>query len=349
MRKAIVAAIMASMILGSAAVTYAAGYPDVKTSNWAYDAVNAMSDRAIVKGYPDGSFKPDHTVTYGEFIKMALTAATGEDVGNAASGSWALNYYNKALELKYFTVYDIDKSQLDQKITRAHMALIISSILGDVKIDGYDEIQKGITDITYETEYEYDITKAYATGILTGYTDSTFKPDKTLSRAEAATVIYRLVDESKRILPGAKPVIKPEEGTTAEPGEKDIRQTSEFLDMAKLTMDKIINDSAKITDKCEFYADASVWGVKLNKAFGGETQTCSFDSTLKGLIYLVKDGEIVDIGITFPMVDENGNELGFDRSIMHYDVSKADYIISIPVTSEPEDQIIKIVQNPLKK
>ncbi|HML37373.1 MAG TPA: S-layer homology domain-containing protein [Bacillota bacterium] len=340
---------MASMILGSAAVTYAAGYPDVKTSNWAYDAVNAMSDRAIVKGYPDGSFKPDHTVTYGEFIKMALTAATGEDVGNAASGSWALNYYNKALELKYFTVYDIDKSQLDQKITRAHMALIISSILGDVKIDGYDEIQKGITDITYETEYEYDITKAYATGILTGYTDSTFKPDKTLSRAEAATVIYRLVDESKRILPGAKPVIKPEEGTTAEPGEKDIRQTSEFLDMAKLTMDKIINDSAKITDKCEFYADASVWGVKLNKAFGGETQTCSFDSTLKGLIYLVKDGEIVDIGITFPMVDENGNELGFDRSIMHYDVSKADYIISIPVTSEPEDQIIKIVQNPLKK
>ena len=348
MRKAIAAAIMASMILGSAAVTYAAGYPDVKTSNWAYDAVNAMSDRAIVKGYPDGSFKPDNTVTYGEFIKMALTAATGEDAENAASGNWALNYYNKALELKYFTVYDIDKSQLNQKITRAHMALIISSILGDVKIDGYDEIQKEITDITYETEYEYDITKAYATGILTGYTDSTFKPEKTLSRAEAATAIYRLVDESKRVLTGAKPVTKPEEGTTAEPGEKDIRQTSEFLDMEKLTPDKLrIPDVTRITDKCEFYTDASVWDIKLYKKVNDSL--CAFDSTLRGLIYLVKDGEIVDNGITQPVVDGNGNELGFDRSIMHYDISKADYIISIPVISESEDQIIKVVQNPFKK
>lgn len=351
MKKIIAAAITAAMILGSAAVAYAAEYSDVKVSNWAYAAVTAMSDKAIVKGYPDGSFKPNNTVTYGEFIKMALIAATGEDAGNAVSGNWALNYYNKALELKYFTAYDIDKSQLDQKITRAHMALVISSILGDVKINDYNEIQKGIKDITYETEYEYDITKAYATGILTGYTDSTFKPEKTLTRAEAATVIYRLVDESKRVLlEGDNTAAKPDDGTAVNPGKKDIRQTSEFLDMAKLTMDKIINNSARITDKCEFYTDASVWGIKLNKAFGGETQTCSFDSTLGGLIYIVKDREIVDKGMTQPMVDENGNELGFDRSIMHYDIAKADYIISIPTTAHSEDdQIIKIVQNPFKK
>ena len=72
----------------------------------------------------------------------------------------------------------------------------------NIDIKNYDEIQKGITDVTYQTEHEYDITKAYATGILTGYTDNTFKPDETLSRAESATVIYRLVDESKRVLPG---------------------------------------------------------------------------------------------------------------------------------------------------
>ena len=62
----------------------------------------------------------------------------------------------------------IDKSQLDDKIPRGDMTLIISSILGDVKIDRYDEIQKGIIDITYQTKYEYDITKSYSTGILTG-------------------------------------------------------------------------------------------------------------------------------------------------------------------------------------
>lgn len=351
MRKTIAAAITAAMILGSAAMVYAAEYTDVKPSNWAYAAVNAMSDKAIIKGYPDGSFKPDSTVTYGEFIKMALIAATGEDAGNAASGNWALNYYNKALELKYFTAYDIDKSQLDQEITRAHMALIVSAILGDVKIDNYDEIQKGIKDISYQTKYEYDITKSYAAGILTGYTDSTFKPEKTLSRAEAATVIYRLVDESKRVLPeGDNTAAKPDDGTAVNPGKKDIRQTSEFLDMAKLTPDKLrIPDVLRITDKCEFYTDASVWGIELfGQGFNGKS--CAFDSTLGGLVYLVKDKEIVDSGITQPMVDESGNELGFDRSIMHYDIAKADYIISIPTTASTEDgQLIKIVQNPFKK
>ena len=65
-----------------------------------------MSDKVIIKGYPDGSFRPDNTVTYGEFIKMALIAGTGRDEGNSTPGHWASNYYNKALELNYFTEYD---------------------------------------------------------------------------------------------------------------------------------------------------------------------------------------------------------------------------------------------------
>lgn len=199
--KRLITMIMAlTLILGTATISYA-DYTDVKASNWAHDAIIAMSDGSVISGYPDGSFQPGNTITYGEFIKMALVAGTGEDVGNAATGHWASNYYDKAQELGYFTRYDIDKANLDKQITRAHMALITSAVLGDVKISSYDEIQKGITDVTYKTKYEYDITKAYATGILTGYPDNTFKPEKTLTRAEAATVIYRLVDESRRVLP----------------------------------------------------------------------------------------------------------------------------------------------------
>jgi hypothetical protein len=202
MKRAIAALMSLIMVLLSTNAVFAAGYPDVKQGNWAYDAVSIMSDKAVVKGFPDGSFKPDSMVTCGEFIKMALITATGEDIGNASGGHWALNYYKKALELKYFTEYDIDGSQLGDEINRAHMALIISAILGEVTIENYDAIQAGIADITTQTKYEYDITKAYASGILTGYTDSTFRPTKTLSRAEAAMVIYRLADKSKRVYPG---------------------------------------------------------------------------------------------------------------------------------------------------
>ena len=342
MKKTIALMISLILILSTAATVYGTGYTDIKIDNWAYDAVNTMSSKEIVKGYPDGSFKPNNTVTYGEFIKMALIAATGEDVGNANSGNWSENYYNKALELKYFTGYDIDKSQLGDKITRAHMALIISSILGDVKIDNYDEIQKGITDITYQTEYEYAITKAYAYGILTGYTDDTFRPDKTLSRAESATVIYRLVDESKRVYPASK-----ENAVTDSAVTVPIYKTNGLLDMSKLTQDKIVTKNANFTDTYEFYTDASVWDIKMFRSFNGES--CAFDTTLKGFIYLVKDGVIVDYCQTGPMYDDEGiNYLGYQRSRAEYDITKADYIMSVPTQAADDSQLIKMVVNPFK-
>ena len=256
MKKIIITVITAVMVLGTAFVSYGAGYTDIKASNWACDAVNTMTDKSIVKGYPDGTFKPSNTVTYGEFIKMAVIAGAGQDVGNASKPDhWALNYYNKALELNYFTEHEIDQSKLNSKITRGDMALIISAILGDLTISNYDEIQTGIKDITYQTEHEYDITKAYAAGILTGYTDKTFRPDGTLSRAESATVIYRLVDESKREVPG---------------GEKEI-QTGKFEDMVSNADSFVnpgngtINEDLAAAETYEIVTDGTKYGMELKE------------------------------------------------------------------------------------
>jgi len=340
MRKIIALVISCLIIMAGAATVYGAEYTDVKANHWAHEAVKAMSDQSIIKGYPNGSFLPNNTVTYGEFIKMALIAGTGEDVGNAAAGHWALNYYDKALELKYFTAYDIDKAQLGSQIPRGDMALIISSILGDMDIQNYDEIQQGIKDITYQTEYEYDITKSYAAGILTGYTNHTFRPDKTLSRAESATVIYRLVDESKRELP----VGESEETTTS----AITYPTSGLLDLAKLTPDKTIAVSVRFTDEYELYMDASEWKMKLYKTWDGDG--CAFDHTLRGFIYLIKNGEVVAYCNTTPKYDSEGNYLYYQRSIAHYDISKIDYIICVPSEAKSEENdLIKAVINPFKQ
>ena len=116
-----------AMIVTAMTTSYGADYSDISRSNWSYEAVNAMSEKGVIKGYPNGSFLPAGTVTYGEFIKMAVIAGAGQDVGNASKPDhWALNYYNRALELNYFTEHEIDKTQLNSKITRGDMALIIS-------------------------------------------------------------------------------------------------------------------------------------------------------------------------------------------------------------------------------
>nr|WP_315022028.1 S-layer homology domain-containing protein [uncultured Aminipila sp.] len=214
MKKLVSVLLTGALLIGTATVAYAgsnnsqsagnAKYNDLKNTNWAYEAVNTMSQKGIVKGYNDGSFKPGNVVTYGEFIKMALVASTGQDAGNSTTGNWAKEYYDKALELKYFGSTDIKADQLDNQIPRSDMALIISSILGDKKIDNYDKLESSLKDVNSTTKHDYDIIKSYASGIIKGYEDSTFRPDKTLTRAESVTVIYRLVDESKRVLPGEK-------------------------------------------------------------------------------------------------------------------------------------------------
>jgi len=323
----LIALIISSMIvITGASAAYGAEYADVKTSNWAYDAINTMSDKSIIIGYPDGSFRPNNTVTYGEFIKMALIAATGEDEGNAASGHWAQNYYDKALELGYFTEYDIERSMLGEKITRAHMALIISSILGDIKIKNYDEIQEGITDITYRTPYEYDITKSYATGILTGYEDKTFRPNKTLSRAEAATVIYRLVDESQRILPDS--------GT--------IRPLEEVITNYKnvFTENGIHDDLIAKAKTYEFVSNGTQYGLTIHENQGTKWIEIPQSANLElGILYSMKDGKIVE-GLKI-MARLNGGA----AAIYYFDITKVDYIVSLKASTGH----LLIISNPFKE
>ena len=50
-------------------------FPDVPTTAWFHDYVITAADRGIVKGYGDGSFKPDNTISRAEFLKVAILTA----------------------------------------------------------------------------------------------------------------------------------------------------------------------------------------------------------------------------------------------------------------------------------
>ncbi|MDR1571525.1 MAG: S-layer homology domain-containing protein [Clostridiales Family XIII bacterium] len=175
---------------------------DISDSSWAYGAISAMAEAGVINGFPDGTFKPTGVVTYGEFIKMAYLASGGDEPEPAqGEGGWALPYYEASLSAGLFSRHDIPQDALPLHIPRKHMAVVISGALGEVEIEGYDEAQERLSDITPQSSYEYDITKAVALGLITGYPDGTFRPEDTLVRAEAATVIYRLTDEDARQLP----------------------------------------------------------------------------------------------------------------------------------------------------
>lgn len=180
-------------------------FSDLTPGHWAYGAVSDLTSRGVIQGYLDGTFQPEAPLRYGEFIKLIL-ASQGVDTGQTAQElswiHWALGHYLLALEEGYFTIHDIKKQQLDRPIPRGVMALLISSVLqkgsNRLTIKDYEGIRNAIGDVSAATPYEYDIVASYASGILKGYEDQTFRPAQGLTRAEGAAAIQRLMTLQKQ-------------------------------------------------------------------------------------------------------------------------------------------------------
>ena len=57
------------LVVGMVSTVSAASFPDLEARhNWAKDAIDNMVSRGILKGYTDGTFKPDRAVTHMESL-----------------------------------------------------------------------------------------------------------------------------------------------------------------------------------------------------------------------------------------------------------------------------------------
>ena len=179
-------------------------YKDVAKTHWAYDNISKLSETGLLKGYPDGSFRPSRDVTYGEFLKMAVLSLGKKDPSKSAKSKdkshWASPYYENGLNKGYYSKDRIGSGKLPYPIPRADMALVLSEMLGEWNIENHKEILDSIQDVDYRNPDEYHLVKIYEAGIITGYPDGTFRPSETLNRAEAAAVITRFMDTKRKQL-----------------------------------------------------------------------------------------------------------------------------------------------------
>lgn len=186
---------------GLATACFGAGgnFCDVGAWQWHAAAVERARAEGILEGYPDGTFRPDRTVSCGEFLRMAVPEAP-----KTSAAHWAGRYYQEGLRRQLFTEGDIRESALDRPLARKYMALVYSRLLEETD-PGLTGIQIARTeegtvpsapfsDVDERSAYEYPIALAAAAGLLKGYPDGTFRPDGFLTRAEAATAFVRLLD-----------------------------------------------------------------------------------------------------------------------------------------------------------
>jgi len=149
MRKVLSFVLVLSLVLGSFAMAFAATPAVSDTAGKACeDAVNVLTELGVVKGYPDGSYKPENIVT------------------------------------------------------RAEMAVIVISALG---LKDYAVGTSSFKDMAgYDWAQGY-VAYAQSLGVINGYPDGTFKPGKTVSYDEAATMLVGALGYNADSLVGTWP------------------------------------------------------------------------------------------------------------------------------------------------
>lgn len=185
-------------VMGAWAGASKASASDIE-QHWAKETIISLMEQGIINGYADGTFRPDHNINRDEYIKLVVVAL-GHPLENG-SPYWAQPYLDKAQELGIvnegeFMEYNVpaNREEMASIITRA---AALSETAPEYEYDY--TIPEHISD--YEQispKYQGIVVNSYRYGLITGKQVGVFAPTDNSTRAEAATVIARLLDPEKR-------------------------------------------------------------------------------------------------------------------------------------------------------
>ncbi len=175
-------------------------FVDVNDNDWFFDAVKFANKNAIMNGMSENTFAPNESLTRAMFVTVLYRMEGSPAAGtthftDVVSGSW----YEKAVAWAYANgiVKGISDTEFapDASITREQMATILYNY---AKYKGYDVATRGETTYTDKdavSDYAADAVVWMATkAIMSGYPGGVFAPQELATRAQAATVFMRTLE-----------------------------------------------------------------------------------------------------------------------------------------------------------
>ena len=343
-------------------------FSDVPETHWAHSYVMLCVQHGAIAGTrsPDangiGSFSPNTNVTLGQFLTV-LTRLLAEDQINSEAYPqsqgyhWAYANFVAAVESGIIEGDDFksDHNGLNQALNREDMAYILSRAaeVNGENLEILPRVETMMKDYnTISADRKEAVKQAYSNGLLAGYGDGSFGPKDTMTRAQMATVVCRLMEYAPRGTVQVPDDSKPEvivsqnkadyvnvDGTfkgylkPAFSREKELEALKQiklgedskgvYMTVTAPSLPDVIKNEFTYTFVCtvynskgDYFADqARVEGLK-----AGETKTAylvSFQDTG------VKSSEISEIRLSVMINNATGYEHMFTRSISNTDKSTA--------------------------
>ncbi len=184
--------------------SYTAGlFNDVFEDAWYYSNVVAIYEFGLMNGIGDGKFAPTKELTVSEAITLAeriysIYFDELSEYETEENDLWYSPYIRAATADRI--IAESQFSSYTVPATRAQFAQILANSIDPVDFNAINPVDDGaIPDVPMSAGYADAVYMLYRAGILTG-SDSlgTFNPDSTITRAEAAAIITRIVDPTLR-------------------------------------------------------------------------------------------------------------------------------------------------------
>ncbi|MFC0396601.1 S-layer homology domain-containing protein, partial [Paenibacillus mendelii] len=178
-------------------------------NHWANDAVNDMGSRLIVTGTVTGRYHPDRDISRAEFAAIAVRAL-GLKLENGASpfsdvkdSDWYSSAINTAYAYKLISGYEDGTFRPAEKITREQAMVIIAKAMKITKLNdklSADQIEAALRSLTDAEDASNwarsGIADCIGAGIVSGRNGIELAPQASITRAEVAVIVERLLTKS---------------------------------------------------------------------------------------------------------------------------------------------------------
>jgi len=187
-------------------------FSDIDADSWAIDAILACRDAGIINGYPDGTYRPELSVSRSQIAVYISRALAGSDEAippgpatptfdDVSRTHWAYRYIEFAKEWDVIDGFPNGYYYPSQEVTRAEIAAVIARSL-EVRNDTDMLASYQAPDTPTFSDVPADfwgypyIEFLAERGILLGREDGSFSPNESCTRAETATYLARAFELS---------------------------------------------------------------------------------------------------------------------------------------------------------
>ena len=188
-------------------------FSDVKRTAWYYNDVTECAKLGIVAGFENGTFRPDEKVTGVQFVTMMTRTFYNDKVEAAQKSKPAGSPWYWANKKVGEDVFMTTSMTITEKaMNRYDMANVAKNVINKANGGAQRpslELQNSVVSQVKDwssvpKNRTVAIKTCYATGIIMGMADGKFHGEESMTRAQACTVIMRMLKLINSYNPGDK-------------------------------------------------------------------------------------------------------------------------------------------------